>query len=95
MSGLQRVRPEGVALAEVAAFHPAFEPAHTLRSAAVGKGFRHDAPLSALLQAVIANLGGGIECLLDFARFDDGFGGIGAVSPDAVARLLRCCAWCT
>lgn len=83
MSGLQRVRPEGIALTEITAFHSAFEPTYTLCSAAVGKGFRHDAPLRALLQAVVANLGGGIERLFDFTRLDDGLGGIGAVSPNA------------
>ena len=47
------------------------------------EGFGNDSSLALLLQAVIADLCSGIQRLLDLAGFNDVFGRIGTISPDA------------
>src|SRR5215470_15137881 len=68
-----RSRPgglEGVALVHVARIEPGTEPAHPLRGGAVGERFRRHAPSRLLLEAVVADGGGGAQPSFDVTRIE-------------------------
>ena len=59
------------------------EPAHPLRTAAVGEAFGHDGAPAALLQGVVADLGGGVQRLLDVALLQPALAALRQLGPDA------------
>src|SRR6202521_1671321 len=70
MADLEPRRREGVAAFHRAALEPVVEPAHALLRGAVGEGVGHDLALAALLQAIIADRRGGLQCGFNVAGLD-------------------------
>src|SRR5215212_823409 len=62
--------PERVALPRIAAVEPALEPCLALLGGAVGELFRHHAAGAHLLQAIVANRGGGAQRLFEIAGIE-------------------------
>src|SRR5258705_2806205 len=76
-------RGESVALLQIAGLNAAAKPAHALLRAAVSESFGNHVALSAFLNCVVADLGGGVQALFDIARLKDLALAIGEAGPDA------------
>jgi len=66
-----RVGAESITLAYIPLRNPSPKPLHALLRAAMCKTFRDNVALSALLNSVVAYLGGGIQALLYVAFFEN------------------------
>ena len=60
---------EGVAAAGVAGSKAFLQPAHALLRGAVVESLGHGAAIGLFLQVVVADFGGGVQCLFDPSAF--------------------------
>jgi hypothetical protein len=69
-------------LPQIPSRHAAFKPSDALLGATVRKAFRDDIPLSASLNAIVADLSGGIQTLFNISFLKDLTSLVCRVGPD-------------
>src|SRR5690606_12058427 len=80
---VSKLRRKRIALSHIPALEPTLEPFHTLGGGAMGEAVRYHLATAALLQAVVADGGGGLQGFLQIARLQQLAVAVRGVAPDA------------